>query len=395
MNFKHLLLVPVIALAACDGSDSSAPPAPVVQTSDTTFADAANAQLAALGGKVASLDSQLAESRAKLDQLNGGIDARIGSVTTKIDALATEIKALGETAKTSSEIISRLSGDGAGNPGDIAKAADDVARLIGEKADPATIAGAEKRLDDLKTELRNATDGLSSAQGQMALLTGEGTPEKPGIAKLAALLSALDSKDDTGAIQTLRIKLTALTVDVNTITNILTAAEATLKRLNGEGGEIAVTQARLKTLEGSIATAKTELAALEGDGTQENPGKIAKARDEIARLTGAIDRLTETLRLQTARALALDLKAQRKFSEAAVAFKDAGMAPDAAAMFKAAGMREEAADMYARAGMDEEAYKLYAPEDHVVEDKTKYDDSRCATLDRRLSMRSPRSSATR
>ena len=133
--------------------------------------------------------------------------------------------------------------------------------------------------------------------------------------------------------------------------------------MNGDGtdknpGEIAATQARLKTLEESIATAKAELAALEGDGTQ--AGKIAKARDEIAGLTKAINGLTETLRLKTARALALDLKAQQKFAEAALAFKEAGMAPDAADMFKAAGMRKEAADMYTLAGMDEEAYKLYA-----------------------------------
>ncbi|WP_457300215.1 S10 family serine carboxypeptidase-like protein [Phyllobacterium sp. P5_D12] len=385
MNFRYLLLVPVIALAACDGSDSSAPPAPVVQTSDTTFADAANAQLAALNDKVTSLSTKLADSQTRLDQLNGRIgstDAGIGPVTAKIDALVAQVKGLGETANTASEIISRLSGDGTKEkPGEIAKAADDVARLIGDKAEPATIAAAQKRLEDLKDKLASAATDLSNAQDQLALLSGEGTSEKPGIAKLAALLSALDSKDDSGAIQKAGTKLTKLTEDANTLTGILTAAEATLKRLNGEGGEIAVTQARLKTLEGSIATAKTELAALEGDGTQENPGKIAKARDEIARLTGAIDRLTETLRLQTARALALDLKAQDKFAEAALAFKDAGMVPDAADMFKAAGMREEAADMYTRAGMDEEAYKVYAPADYVVQDKIKYDDSKSASLD--------------
>lgn len=383
MNFRYLLLVPLIAVAACDGSDSSAPPAPVVQTSDSTFADAANAQLAALNDKVTSLSTKLADSQTKLDQLNGRIgstDAGIGPVTAKIDALAAEVKALAETARTSSETILRLSGDGTGDPGEIAKAADDVARLIGDKAEPATIAAAQERLEDLKDKLSTATTDLGNAQNLLALLTGEGTSDKPGIAKLTSLLSALDSKDDSGAIQAARAKLAGLTDDVNRITGILAAAEDKLKRLNGEGGEIAVTQAKLQTLDESIATAKAELAALEGNGTQENPGKIVKARAEITRLTIAINGLTETLRLQTARALALDLKTQNKFAEAALAFKDAGMAPDAADMFKAAGMRDEAADMYTRAGMDEEAYKLYAPENYALKDETAYSGEPGASL---------------
>ncbi|RCW85419.1 S10 family serine carboxypeptidase-like protein [Phyllobacterium bourgognense] len=384
MNFRYLLLVPVIALAACDSSDSSAPP---VQTSDSTFADAANAQLAALGDKVASLNAKLAESDAKFDQLNGRIgstDAGIGAVTAQIDALAAQVKGLGDSANSASATILRLSGDGAGNPGEIARATDGLARLIGEKADPATITGAEKRLDDLKKELQNATTVLGNAQGRLAALTGEGTADEPGIAKLTRLLAALDSTDDSGAIQKAGIKLTGLTEDASKIAGILDDAERRLAKLKGDGtdknpGEIAATQARLKTLEESIATAKAELAALEGDGTQ--AGKIAKARDEIAGLTKAINGLTETLRLQTARAKGLDLKAQEKFAEAALAFKEAGMAPDAADMFKAAGMREEAADMYSRAGMDEEAYTLYAPADYVLQDKTKYDDGKSASLD--------------
>ncbi|MBZ9600892.1 S10 family serine carboxypeptidase-like protein [Phyllobacterium chamaecytisi] len=388
MNFRYLLLVPVIALAACDGSDSSSPPAPVVQTSDSTFADAANAQLAALGDKVATLDSQLAESRAKLDQLNGRIgstDAGIGPVTAKIDALAAQVKGLGETANTASEIISRLSGDGAGNPGDIAKAADDVARLIGDKAEPATIAGAEKRLDDLKTELKNATEGLSSAQGQMALLTGEGTPEKPGIAKLVSLLSVLDSADDSGAIQKARTKLTKLTDDANKIAGILDDAERRLAKLSGDGtekdlGDIGKALAKLKTVEDAVKAAEDRLAALLGNGTEQNPGTIAKAREELAALTAKSGTLRETIRLQTARAEAVALKAQEKFAEAALAFKDAGMAPDAADMFKAAGMRDEAADMYTRAGMDEEAYKLYAPENYALKDETAYSGEPGASL---------------
>jgi pimeloyl-ACP methyl ester carboxylesterase/peptidoglycan hydrolase CwlO-like protein len=368
MNFKHLLLVPIIALAACDGSDSSAPPAPVVQTSDSTFADAANAQLAALNDKVTSLSTKLADSQTKLDQLNGRIgstDAEIGPVTAKIDALAAQVKGLGETANTASEIISRLSGDGTKEkPGEIAKAADDVARLIGDKAEPATIAAAQKRLQDLKDRLSTATTDLGNAQNQLALLAGEGTSEKPGIAKLVSLLSALDSKDDSGAIQKARTKLTKLTEDANEIAGILDDAEQRLAKLNGDGtekdlGDIGKALAKLKIVEDAVRAAEDRLAALLGNGTEQNPGTIAKAREELVALTTKSDTLRETIKLQTARAEAVTLNAQGKVKEAAAVLKEVGLISEAAAIFT-------------RVGMDEEAYKLYAPEDYVVEDPNTY-----------------------
>ncbi len=70
---------------------------------------------------------------------------------------------------------------------------------------------------------------------------------------------------------------------------------------------------------------------------------------------------------QITRMKAADLQAQGKINEAALVLKEAGLISEAAGTFKSAGL-------------DEEAYKLYAPEDYVVEDKTKYDGSAGAKL---------------
>jgi chromosome segregation ATPase len=286
MNFKYLVLFALLGLAACNDTPTD--------VADNTFSDAANAQLAALNDKVTGLSTKLADSQTKLDQLNGRIgstDAGIGPVSAKIDALTAQVKGLSDSANASSQTILRLSGDGTTEkPGEIAEARGALAKLIGEKADPATIAGAEKRLDDLKAELKKATDGLSNAQDQMTLLTGEGTPERPGIAKLTSLLAALDAADDSGAIQKARTKLTKLTEDANKIAGILDDAERRLAKLSGDGtekdpGDIGKALAKLTIAETAVKAAEDRLAALLGNGTAQNPGLIAKARDELAVLT--------------------------------------------------------------------------------------------------------------
>lgn len=368
MNFRYLLLFAMLgALAACNGSDSSSPPA---DNSAGVFSD--------LNDKVASLNALLAGSEAKLNDLTSRIDTAgsgLGPVQARLDAALVQVAELGNVVASSKDAVSRLSGDGTKeNPGEIGKARENLARLSGDAgATPGQIADAQKKLEDLQGQLVLATNSIGAAQDKLAVLMG--TPDKPGeIAKLAADLAKLDSSDEKtpGALQQARAKFATLNTDVNTLTALLQDAQKLLALLNGDGtaqnpGEIAATKTKLDNLTKELKAATDELVTLEGNGTKENPGRIARAREEIAKLTAQLTALSETLRLQTARAKAMDLKAQNKVKEAALVLKDAGLLTEAAETLKTGGF-------------DEDAYKLYAPVDYVLEDKTAYSGTAQASL---------------
>ncbi|PIO41676.1 S10 family serine carboxypeptidase-like protein [Phyllobacterium zundukense] len=315
MIFRLLLLVALLGLSACNGSDSKSPQTDA-DTSDSTFADLAtakgelvkvNAAVSAAEQKRVQLEAERVAAQKALDDLKAARASEIAAAQKALGDLAVELEIKTADLLTAQQKLDDLTRKDSANPGSIKeaeaklkKAEDDLAILNGDANKPGSIAEARKILDDLTRTDKDNPGEIAVAQKLLADIN----------AKIAALGKA-----------------SKLVVDGKPLdaANLLKDA--------------GLTQEAIDLLK-NAALFKEAAVMLTADG-----------------------------KLQEGVKLLMDTGLHK---EAADMLAKAGKPKEGAELLKTAGLKQEAADMLKSAGLDEDAYKLFAPEDYKLDDKTKY-----------------------
>jgi len=390
MNFRYLSLAALLCLAACNGSDSQAP---VTETEDSTFADAAGAK-----AQLDEINGQIAAAQKKRDEL-AAESQTIGSTVTEkrkaLDDLIEQARIEADGIEQARAALEELQGDGANNPGKIVEATTRLNGLIreaGEKTDeldkaqkklavlnagadePGSIAAARKDLERLKGDGKGTPGEIAAAQReleelelQLVALKGDGADKKGSITEAQEELALLkgDGADKKGSIKQAEDELDSLKDLVTTKTAELQDAQKALDDLTREDkdnpGKIAVAQ---KTLDDLVAQAvvKAEELRLASEELERLKIEGKKITDDA---TLAAGKITDDATLAATKITDVaTLDAARIIGDA---LQKAG-----ADMFKQANMLPQAGEMFASAGMEDEAFELLAPKDYVREDKAIY-----------------------
>jgi chromosome segregation ATPase len=230
MNFRYLLLVAVLGLSACNGSDSSN------TTTDSTFSDldSAKKRLGDLNTQIAAGLDALADNTQKLDLIK---DQRTAEEKRRDD-----LKAANDAAVVAAERrLGQLTEAANNKKAELKKAQDDYNALVGEDGTSATsgkIFEQTTRLAGLNTDVDTRKSDLKDAEDNLDLLLGK------------------DRKGETeGKIFDARKELDDL-----------------IRNKPGDLGKIAAKQAELETLKSDVAIEE---------------GKLTTARNELDRLLGA------------------------------------------------------------------------------------------------------------
>ncbi|WP_457299694.1 S10 family serine carboxypeptidase-like protein [Phyllobacterium sp. P5_D12] len=399
MNYKYLLLISALALAACNGSNSS--------TDGTSTFDADASKNEALANAKAITDKANAEAAATranaqasatviIDDAKKASEADKSAAQLALDeeiasARQQKLKALDiELTSQKSKRIADIEGELTGlKESRTAKLGQEIEALRPgklEALDGEIAALKLKRLGELEVDLTTETDGrraekVTALDNEIAGLRLKRTGE------LENEITTLRG-EKTGDVDT---KIAALRIDK---AEALDGENAALRlKRTGEleaelAKEIDVQRAR-KTgdLDKEMAALKeTGTKTIENDLAELKIAKTAVINDEIAALRTTklddLDKELAALKAQKGAALddemaALKLSETKKITEELALLKAAGLAREgnsaaAADVLKQAGVSGELGTILAEGGFEDAAFDVLAPQDNELKDPNIY-----------------------
>ena len=425
MNYRHLLLISALALAACDGSDSSAPPpttnessfsladGEVLQAKAKGTADKANADAAAITASAQAVAAKLIDDAKKKSEADAIADRTAAGKSFDAQMAALKLKREGEIeialANDRKQKETKLAAEVEGTrPGKMkafdaeiaAKKVEREGKLDKEIADsrPGKLAALDTEMAGLKiSRTKEVEEDLEkdiaalrvNRQGDLdkeianlrATATSALDKEIAGLKTLKsgdfeteiANLKTAKSKELEAGIAALRLErqgdLDKEIADLRTSKSA--ALEAELADLKATGTKaIDAEMAALKTTK--LADLDTEMAALKATKTAALDTEMAASKLERQKaIAGEMAALkaseTDKLKLELARLKAGGLSAQGKVSEAAASLREAGLI-------------SEAGTVFAEGGLEDEAFDLLAPQDSELKDPNAYNTSMSGSI---------------